>query len=363
MPVQIDPAKGADMRKVLALGLVLVCGLATASQADTVKVDFVTWKEPNEGAFTIRVPAGWKTTGGIRRRTPLDIRSAVNIVSPDGSIRLFLGDYDVAPAREPDVLTRQVGWREGQVYDGTLLARYQNGVEFARRYSAWKLCQKPTITQSGILRKETDALDAQVARYGRGMATAATASVGEVIFRCGAAEGFVMAATLHLRPANGPGVSGWAVHQLAGFVVRDPAQGFFAKYLLSATLASLQIDADWERKSTQAGGEYARSMMQMSNAIAQSVTQHARQQAAAASAGGWNHPNTGDVPKIKRDPAVERRRDEANRGSRHVCDELGTCTTVDNSWSHVWRDHNNNVVPGSASGYPPDYSGQWTEMK
>jgi hypothetical protein len=36
---------------------------------------------------------------------------------------------------------------------------------------------------------------------------------------------------------------------------------------------------------------------------------------------------------------------------------------VDNSWSHVWRDHNNNIVPGSASGYPPDYSGQWTEMK
>jgi hypothetical protein len=351
------------MHSVLAPGLILVSGLASASQAASGKVDFVSWKEPNEGAFTIRVPADWKTTGGVRRRTPLDIRSAVNVVSPDGTIQLFVGDYDVSPAREPDVLTRRVGWQEGRVYGGTLLARYQNGVEFARRYAGWKLCRQPRITQSGILRKETEALDADVARYGRTMGTAASASVGEVIFRCEAAEGFVMAATLHLRPANGPGVSIWAVHQLAGFVVRDAAQGFFAKYLLSTMLASLQMNADWERKSAQAAGAYAQSMMQMSNAVTQSVIQHARQQAAAASAGGWNHPNTGDVPKIKRDPGVERRRDEANRGSRHVCDEQGNCATVDNSWSHAWRDHSNNVVAGGASGYPPDYSGQWTEMK
>jgi hypothetical protein len=269
----------------------------------------------------------------------------------------------VPPAREPDVLTQRVGWREGQTYDGVLLARYQPGVEFARRYAAWKLCRDPRITQSGVLRKETEALSAEVARYGRGMGTAATASVGEVIFRCAGSEGFVMAATLHLRPASGPGVSIWAVHQLAGFVVRDAAQGFFAKYILSTMLASLRIDPEWERKSAQAAGQYANVMMQMSNAVTQSVIQHAQKQASAASAGGWNHPNTGDVPKIKRDPAVDRRRDEANRGTRHVCDDLGNCATVDNSWSHVWRDHSNNLVAGSASGYPPDYSGQWTEMR
>src|SRR5215813_11509236 len=40
-----------------------------------------------------------------------------------------------------------------------------------------------------------------------------------------------------------------------------------------------------------------------------------------------------------------------------------TCSTVDNSWTHVWRDHSGNIVPGAASGYPPDYSGQWTLMK
>ena len=47
--------------------------------------------EPNEGAYTINVPQGWKISGGVRRRTPVDVRSAVNVVSPDGTIHLLIG--------------------------------------------------------------------------------------------------------------------------------------------------------------------------------------------------------------------------------------------------------------------------------
>ena len=101
----------------------------------------------------------------------------------------------------------------------------------------------------------------------------------------------------------------------------------------------------------------------MSNAVTQSAIQHARQQVAQSAAGGWNHPNTWGVPKITRDPGVEQRRDNANRGTRQVCDDLGACKSVDNSWTHVWRDHSGDVRPGPPSGYPPDYSGQWTPMK
>jgi len=168
----------------------------------------------------------------------VDVRSAVNVVSQGGAIHLFIGDYDVPPAREPDAVTQVAGLREGQIYDGTLLARYQTGVQFAQRYPAWKLCRQPQIVQSGILRKETETLNAEVGRYGRSMATAASASVGEVIFRCGAAEGFVMATTLLARPASGRGASVWGVYQLAGFITHDSAQGYFAKYVLSSMLAS-----------------------------------------------------------------------------------------------------------------------------
>jgi hypothetical protein len=324
---------------------------------------FVTWREPKEGAFTLGVPQGWQVTGGVRRLTPVDVRWALNVISPDGKIRVFIGDFDVAPAREPDQITRTMGLREGYIYNGVLLARHLNAVEFSRRYAAWKLCRQPQILQSGLLAKETETANAQVARYAWSMGMAGSVTVGEAMFRCGQAVGFVMAAVVYTRPARGPGVSGWAVYQLAGFTSQDPAQGYFAKYVLSTMLGSMRMNPEWERRSAQAAGQYANTVMQMSNAVAQTVIQHARQQSAQGSAGGWNHPNKGDVPKINRDPNVERRSDEARRGTRHVCDDLGTCATVDNSWSHVWRDHNGNVVPGTASGYPPDYSGQWTEMK
>jgi hypothetical protein len=346
-----------------ALGVLLISGAHAAPQEGFEAINFVTWREPNKGAYTLSVPQGWKISGGIWRRTPVDVRSAVNVVSPGGAIHLFIGDHDVPPAREPDAGTQMARLREGQVYDGTLLARYLTGVQFAQRYPAWKLCRQPQIVQSGILRKETETLNAEVARYGWSMATAASASVGEVIFRCGEAEGFVMATTLLARPARGPGASVWSVYQLAGFITHDSGQGYFAKYILSSMLASLQMNHEWEVRAAQAAGQYANAMMQMSSAVTQSTIQHARQQSALGSAGGWNHPNTGGVPKITRDPGVEQRRDNANRGTRRVCDDLGTCASVDNSWTNVWRDHNGNKVPGPPSGYPPDYSGQWTRMK
>jgi hypothetical protein len=346
-----------------ALTVLLFSKAHAAAQGAAESSSFVPWREPNEGAYSLDVPRGWKVGGGILRRTPVDVRSAVNAVSPDGAIRVFIGDYDLIARREPDAATQFAGLREGQVYAETLIARYLTGVQVAERYPAWKLCRQPQIVQSGFLRHETETLNAQVAQYGRTMATAASASVGEAIFRCAEGEGFVMATTLLARPASGSGVSMWFVYQLAGFMTRDPQQGYFAKYILSSMLASLKMNREWEARAAQAAGQYANAMMQMSNAVTQSTIQHARQQAAQGSAGGWNHPNTGNIPKITRDPGVEQRRDNANRGTRQVCDELGTCKTIDNSWSHVWRDHSGNVVPGAASGYPPDYSGQWTQMK
>ncbi|TMH87956.1 MAG: hypothetical protein E6H47_08350 [Betaproteobacteria bacterium] len=346
-----------------ALSALLFSGAHAAAQDIAEAVSFVTWREPNEGAYTLGVPRGWKISGGIWRRTPVDVRSALNVVSPDEAIRLFIGDYDLIARREPDAATRIAGVQEGQVYSETLIGRYLTGAQFAQGYPAWKLCRRPQIIQSGILRRETETVNAQVAQYGRSMATAAMASVGEAIFRCREGEGFVMATTVLARPASAAGVSMWFVYQLAGFVTRDPAQGYFAKYVLSSMLASLKMNREWEARAAQAAGEHANAIMQMSNAVTPSAIQHARQQVAQSAAGGWNHPNTWGVPKITRDPGVEQRRDNANRGTREVCDDLGDCKSVDNSWTHVWRDHSGNGRPGPPSGYPPDYSGQWTPMK
>ena len=350
-------------RAARALAALLLLAAAHAAANATGSVTFVTWREPNENAFSMDVPQGWAVSGGMRRLSPVDARPGVQIVSPDGAIRLFLGDVDVAPFRELDPLLQRMGAREGMVYGGALIARYLDGAQFAERYPQWKLCPQPRIVQSGLLRRETETLNAQIAQFGRSMGIVAGASIGEALFRCGDAEGFVMATTLFTRPPGGQGVAGWFVYQLAGFTTRDPQQGYFAKYVLSSMLASLRTNPAWDARSAQTAGQYAQQAMQISNAVTQTAIAHARQQAAQGSAGGWNHPNNANLPKVTRDPASERNRDNANRGTRRVCDDLGTCKTVDNAWQNVWRDHNGNVVPGSASGYPPDYSGQWTKMQ
>ena len=348
---------------IFACGLWLGLQLSFAPAVATETLAFETWREPNEGAYTIDVPRGWRISGGVRRITAVDVRSAVNAVSPDGTVRIFIGDYDLMPRRELDQAARMAGLHEGQTIGGSLIARYQTGVQVAERYPAWKICRSAHITQSGILRRETETLNTQVAQFGRSMATAASASVGEAIFHCPEGEGLVIATTVLARPTQGRGVSVWTVYPLSGFFTRDPQRAFFAKYVLSQMLASLKMDHEWEVRANEAAGKYANSMMQMSDAVTRTTIQHAKQQATQGSAGGWNHPNTGNIPKVTQDLRVEEQRDIANRGTRQVCDDLGTCKTVDNSWSHVWRDYSGNVRPGPASGYPPDYSGQWTEMK
>jgi hypothetical protein len=340
-----------------------LCGAAQAASAGDETVRFTTWREPNEGAYTIDVPQGWSVSGGVMHRTPVDLRSGLNVASPDGAIRMFIGDFDLLPRREPDQLTSMAGMREGGVYSDILMARFMNGAQFAERYPAWKLCRQPQIMQSGLLRPESEALTRQIAPYAYSMGTAAMASIGEAAFRCGEAEGFVSATTLLTRPASGQGVSMWFVYQLSGFMARDARQAPFAKQVLSTMLASLRMNRDWEARNAQAAGQHAQAMMRMNDAFTQATLQRARQQSAQGLAGGWNHPNTANLPKINRDPNVARNQDIANRGTRRVCDNLGTCTTVDNAWESVWRDHSGNVVRGSGTGAPPDNSGVWTQMK
>src|SRR5207302_4061862 len=114
----------------------LVSGAHAAAQDTAQAVSFVTWREPNEGAYTLGVPRGWKISGGIWRRTPVDVRSALSVASPDEAIHLFIGDYDPIARREPDAATRIAGVQAGQVYSETLIGRYPTGAQFAQGYPA-----------------------------------------------------------------------------------------------------------------------------------------------------------------------------------------------------------------------------------
>ncbi|MBV9762222.1 MAG: hypothetical protein JO340_16795 [Acidobacteriaceae bacterium] len=73
---------------------------AQASAANTNRVDaqappvtqWTRFDDPNEKAFYIDVPAGWKTEGGLVRRNAIDYSMFLRVLSPDASILLILGD-------------------------------------------------------------------------------------------------------------------------------------------------------------------------------------------------------------------------------------------------------------------------------
>jgi hypothetical protein len=51
---------------LFAFGFAVAFEVASAAEHGAGAVGFETWREPNEGAFTIDVPRGWQVSGGIR---------------------------------------------------------------------------------------------------------------------------------------------------------------------------------------------------------------------------------------------------------------------------------------------------------
>ncbi|HVN94697.1 MAG TPA: hypothetical protein VMT38_13435 [Terracidiphilus sp.] len=70
--------------------------------------------DPNEGAFQVQMPAGWKDTGGLKRYDALQFRAWADAVSPDGNTILDIGDPN-----EPAYATPMVGFAPGSVYNAS----------------------------------------------------------------------------------------------------------------------------------------------------------------------------------------------------------------------------------------------------
>ena len=100
-------------------------------------VSFTRFQDPNEGAFTVDVPAGWGVRGGIVRKSTVDVRTYLRMTSPDNRIVIASGDPDIGGFVVPTPPTYGMGGlREGQPYPGGafMVSRYLPGPVFARNY-------------------------------------------------------------------------------------------------------------------------------------------------------------------------------------------------------------------------------------
>lgn len=64
-------------------------------------VSWTTFTDPNENAFSIDVPQGWRVAGGVVRKIPLWPSMVLRVLSPDRRTLIAVGDPDSVPYNAP----------------------------------------------------------------------------------------------------------------------------------------------------------------------------------------------------------------------------------------------------------------------
>jgi hypothetical protein len=219
-------------------------------------IEFVSWCDPNEGAFTSQVPRDWKVSGGLFRYGATDVRPELTVESEDGQVRAMLGDRTIPRFTEPTRLLAMVGVDEGSWYSPCnglqfKVMRYVPGPTFAQAYARQK------IAVDGMKLRYTDLRDLpELARQIEAIGAASrsrelqyTYRVGETAFtfelegrpRCG----YCLAGTRLTRvPATGGEVNGlWRVTDLYACIAA-PERIAEAHTVLQHLVQTFEADRD-----------------------------------------------------------------------------------------------------------------------
>jgi hypothetical protein len=100
--------------------------------------EYVRWEDPKEGAFSVEIPKGWRTTGGTVRPSTVLVQAEVEGTSPDGAVSVSMGDHYPVFV-EPNSALSFAGIGEGGTYVDpsgypSTVATYAPGAEFLTRY-------------------------------------------------------------------------------------------------------------------------------------------------------------------------------------------------------------------------------------
>ena len=109
------------------------------SLAPTSFTGYTRFVDPGEHAFEVEVPAGWKTEGGLTRRSAIDVRPWVRVTSPDQLIVAFIGDGSLPAYTMPTALLSKLGFYPGRAYNGSIIKSYVPASKFVPAYVQEKL--------------------------------------------------------------------------------------------------------------------------------------------------------------------------------------------------------------------------------
>lgn len=324
-------------------------------------VQWVKYVDPAEHAFSIDVPAGWRVQGGSRRMNTVDIRTGVDIASPDGAIQIFYGDASVPIYTLPSPMLARAGLGVGQVYSPgfgqqMVIMPYHNGEAFAAQWGAQRIGRICGGVQRTGAQPRPDAshgIDQAMAAFG----IHTSIQAGEANFSCSLqgtpAAGYVFAATELVRAQMS---SLWDVKSLAGFVAAQP-RAAEANALLGHIVSSFAIDPGWAARQQQLTAETSRAIAQTNQVVSNAIAQNHKTLSETSDMivkGGQARSNATSN-------AIERYDENAVRGtSSYTNPATGTTKTLDNSYAHQYINNSGQTLGTNSETSP---GAGWTEMQ
>jgi hypothetical protein len=318
---------------------------ANASAPAALAGKFVKWTtftDPYENAFTVDVPAGWQTQGGMIRRGPLNIDPYLRTLSPDRSVYIMLDDPNTPLFATLTPTMVATGFREGSAYNPghlqEIVMHYIPGKDYARQYGLMnfsKLCTNLAV-------QSTNDRPDMAAQQESGQGTRVDA--GEVIFTCthahAPAKAYVSAVTfLH----DQYGIGGmWGVSRLRGFIA--PANEFDQTLaMIDHMSASVRVNPQWEQEQQQ-----------ISQATDASVMQEYQQFMA-------NQTHEYETRMHAMDQSFARTDDIINGVSHYVDPDTGQRYELTNQYQYQWLGPNGATAGTNAASPPP--GGGWHALQ
>ncbi len=296
-------------------------------------LSYVRWSDPRENAFSLEVPRQWQVTGGLFRFASVDTRSAVEAASPDGQIRISLGDAQVPPFTEPTPMLEMTGFREGSWYSPgygvqMMVRRYVPGTGFAAEQVRNRIargCSALAPTETRDRADLVEAINKVYAQYGQ-LGFVMRLSAGEMAFTCQSGgrpmRGYYFAATQLTR---GQGTGLWTVPHMGGFISAAEKAGE-AQAVLEHMVQSVELNPQWVAMQSHLTAETSRIVSRTGQEISRLIDDTY-----------WRRQGVMDE--------LDRRRSNVILGVEDVVDPVtGRQFKVESGSNYYWIDHRGNVA-------------------
>lgn len=251
-----------------------------------------TFTEPTQTAYTLSVPQGWTSKGGVQQTSPVQLQPWFSTTSPDGATMVLIGDPSL-----PFFVTPSNAHAQGTSFLAApgltaLVAPYETGVQFAQDYATrafGQSCQALTPTGSQASEPALVQLaQAEATKQNQmvGLPTTGQFSGGSMTFTCqsggtSVAVG-VMAVTVY--NANAGGAS-WGVSLLVAYRT-PPASQAQTDQTARAMASSFQHTTQWDQQQANVARQELAQIQQNGQAAQAALTQQEGAESAALQAQG-----------------------------------------------------------------------------